>query len=131
MSLRRTLAAALALLTLSSVAPVGAVVLCISSDGCASLEPVAGWSGRCLESQCDDEHRGSAAEDHSCRDTPVLQHSLPSAPAAAAVVPPAQQPIVLAAPELYAPPIGAVAAHIAAARPPGAALVLRSIVLQL
>jgi hypothetical protein len=129
MSPRATLAAALALLTLSSVTPVGALVLCISDDGCASLEMVAGWSGRCLESQCDDEHR-DADDQHQCRDTPVLQHSLPSAHATLA--PPAEQ-VCAILPPLNAPlPNGQVAYRAASsAEPPGAAHVLRTVVLQL
>jgi len=88
MSPRATLAAALAALTLSGIAPSGAMVLCISADGCADLEPAAPWSSRCVASACDDAHRDGGAP-RACHDVPVLQHTLPSASAAAAALVPA------------------------------------------
>lgn len=99
MSSRAVLAAALAVLMLSGLMPGGAQVLCIAADGCAALEPAAPGSTRCLASHCDDAHRGERGD--ACRDVPVLQHALPSAPAAPALLGPALPilPVAMAAPD--------------------------------
>jgi hypothetical protein len=53
-------------------APSSALVLCVSSDGCTALEVSLPGIVRCIERDCDDGHRETAADEHACRDFPVL-----------------------------------------------------------
>jgi hypothetical protein len=61
----------LALQLLIGVAPSSALVLCVSSDGCAALEISLPGFPRCVERDCDDGHRQATNDEHACRDSPV------------------------------------------------------------
>jgi hypothetical protein len=60
----------LALQIATSASPAAAVILCLSDDGCATIEFALPGTTRCDDRNCDDPHPGAA--DHSCRDIPVL-----------------------------------------------------------
>lgn len=96
---RAALALFLALQVASSASPAAAVILCLSEDGCATLEFAVPGSVRCDDRHCDDPHAASSDE-HSCRDIPLLSagqnlargSSVPDQSAPYAAVAPAPAP---------------------------------------
>jgi len=67
---RRFILAALVISLTTSASPSGALLLCVSEDGHASIEFAAPGTVHCDEADC---LRGVAQpEQHSCRDIPVL-----------------------------------------------------------
>jgi hypothetical protein len=109
-------------------APSSALVLCVSDDGCASVEIALPGSPNCIEADCDDEHQ-AANDEHACRDFAVVA----AAPAKAQSVTLAQPMLaagwVASLPLIAPPPSQPLRAPSAAVS--SAARALRSTVLQL
>jgi hypothetical protein len=68
--LRRSVIAALILQLATNAAPSAALLLCMSPDGRASIEFAAPGTVRCADADCEPDATG--ADEHSCRDIPVL-----------------------------------------------------------
>jgi hypothetical protein len=126
MSRRALVAACMALLSSTGLSPVGAMVLCVSDDGCVEMEAAVGWSQQCPEASCDRPHRdGIGDAQHACFDVPVLLSALPSSSLELQAAPPALASVAWQ----IAPPIAALPPMPIAHRAPIAPPHLRSVVL--
>jgi hypothetical protein len=79
---------AIAMQLVLAVAPSSALVLCVSADGCTALEISLPGIARCVERDCDDGHRQTGADEHACRDFPVLSAAPAKAQSAVGTIAP-------------------------------------------
>ena len=117
----------LALQLATSASPSAALLLCLSNDGCASIEFAVPGSVHCDDRDCDPHI--AASDDHSCRDIPVLSAAadlLNGSRLDVHALPPASTPIAVFADHVSAPALA-----LPQNRPPASTAWLRSVVLTL
>jgi len=126
---RRIVLAALVISVTTSASPSGALLLCVSEDGHASIEFAAPGTVHCDEADC---RRGLAQpEQHSCRDIPVLSAAAAMAKTSTGLSDAPSASCAVVAPLAATSPASAIPPSANRPAPPPAAHVLRSVVLTL